>query len=203
MRHPLMTAFDLLGWKVAVDRGGALVSGRIVEVEAYAGHEDPASHAAKYRAGAEALLSLPGTLYMYRAYGIHTMWNIVAHEAGNRGAVLVRAIEPIAGESIMRERRGPRAAKLATGPGSLCQAMDLRLSDDQADLLAAEWLTLEPERTCSTVLAGPRIGISKGLSANWRLFDADSKLVSAHRRGIVITSDTLPELIPGPGEPIA
>lgn len=199
VRHPLMVAFDLLGWNVTVDRDSAVVSGRIVEVEAYAGPEDPASHAAKYRTGVVALSSLPGTLYMYRSYGIHTMWNIVAHEPGAYGAVLIRAIEPGDGEAIMRDRRGPRARKLACGPGSLCQALDLRLSDDRADVLSIGWLKLASERSCTAVLAGPRIGISAGLSARWRLFDANSRDVSAHRRGEMVTRDKISALIPAAG----
>lgn len=201
-RHPLVVAFDLLGSHVTVDREGALVSGRIVEVEAYAGPEDPASHAGKYRTGTAALASLPGTLYMYRSYGIHTMWNIVAHEAGHYGAVLVRAVEPTRGQTIMRERRGPKATKLASGPGSLCQALDLRLSDDRADLLSIDWLRLDHRERCAVVLAGARIGISKGLTANWRLFDADSREVSAHRQGEVVTGDMITSLIPAPGTAI-
>lgn len=201
-RHPLVVAFDLLGWEVTVDREGALVSGRIVEVEAYAGPEDPSSHAGKYRTGTAALASLPGTLYMYRSYGIHTMWNIVAHEAGHSGAVLIRAVEPTRGQTIMRERRGPKAMRLASGPGSLCQALDLRLSDDRTDLLLIDWLRLDHRERCAVVLAGPRIGISRGLTARWRLFDADSREVSAHRQGEVVTGDTITSLIPAPGTAI-
>lgn len=198
-RHPLVVAFDLLGWDVTAARDGAVVSGRIVEAEAYAGQEDPASHAEKYRAGTIALSSLPGTLYMYRSYGIHTMWNIVSHQPAHYGAVLIRAIEPVEGESTMRERRGPRAAKLASGPGALCQALDLRLSDDRADLMSIGWLKLVSGRPCAAVLAGPRIGISKGLSAKWRLFDANSRDVSAHRRGEVVNREMIDSLIPAAG----
>lgn len=199
VRHPLAVAFDLLGRTVTVDRDGGVVSGRIVEVEAYTGPEDPASHAAKYRTGVAALSSLPGTLYMYRSYGIHTMWNIVAHEPGAYGAVLIRAIEPVDGEAIMRERRGATVRKLASGPGSLCQALDLRLSDDRADMLAIDWLTLAPGHPCEAVLAGPRIGISTGLRAMWRLFDANSRHVSAHRRGDIVTHTMIAGLISMPG----
>lgn len=202
-RHPLMVAFDLLGWTVTVDRDRRVVSGRIVEVEAYAGPEDPASHAAKYRTGVVALSSTPGTLYMYRSYGIHTMWNIVAHDQGEYGAVLIRALGPVEGEAIMRERRGTKARKLASGPGSLCQALDLRLSDDQADLLSIDWLTLSPGPPDGTVLAGPRIGISTGLTARWRLFEATSLDVSAHRRGEMVTRNMIPGLIPEPGTPVS
>lgn len=198
-RHPVEFAFDVLGWVITVNRDGSLVSGRIVEVEAYAGPDDPASHAGKYRAGTIALSSLPGTLYMYRSYGIHAMWNIVSHQPGHYGAVLIRAVEPMAGTSTMRERRGPKARKLASGPGSLCQALGLRLSDDGVDLLSTPSLTLAPGDPCALVMAGPRIGISKGLSARWRLFDGESREVSAHRRGGIVNRDMIDSLIPAPG----
>ncbi len=198
-RHPLLVAFDLLGWVVTVDRDRTSVSGRIVEVEAYAGREDLASHAGKYRAGAMALGSMPGTLYMYRSYGIHTMWNIVAHDEGHSGAVLIRAVEPISGQEIMRERRGPKAAKLASGPGALCQALDLRLADNGVDLLSVDWIRLYRQEACAAMIAGPRIGISKGLSARWRLFDPNSWEVSAHRQGEIVNRDIISSLIPAPG----
>ncbi|HEV2065739.1 MAG TPA: DNA-3-methyladenine glycosylase [Thermomicrobiales bacterium] len=201
-RHPLIVAFDLLGHEVTVERDGARVSGRIVEVEAYAGPEDAASHAGRYRAGSAALASSPGLLYMYRSYGIHAMWNIVAHEPNQLGAVLIRAVEPMAGEAVMRERRGPKAKRLASGPGSVCQALGLRLSDDGADVFAIDWLRLSARSACDVVLAGPRIGITRGLSAPWRVFDGGSPDVSAHRHGSPVDRDMIGALIPGPGERI-
>jgi DNA-3-methyladenine glycosylase len=195
-RHPLLVSFELLGCVLTNRRDGETVTGRIVEVEAYAGPEDPASHAAIYRAGPAALAARPGTLYMYRSYGIHTMLNIVTHEQGAAGAVLIRAVEPLAGKNVMRSRRGPRAARLASGPGSLCQAFSLRLPDQGTDLLANDWLRLERGDAPARVHAGPRIGISRGVGAPWRLFDADSADVSAHRRGEPVTRETLGSLIP-------
>lgn len=199
-RHPLLVAFDLLGYEVTVERDGSRVSGRIVEVEAYAGPEDAASHAGRYRAGTAALASSPGLLYMYRSYGIHTMWNIVAHVPDHSGAVLIRAVEPTTGEAVMRERRGPRAKRLASGPGSVCQALGLRLSDDGTDLLSIDWLRVSARPGYAVVLAGPRIGITRGLSAPWRVFDGGSVDVSAHRRGSLVDRDMIHALIPGPGE---
>lgn len=195
-RHPLAVGFDLIGAEIASDRDGGHVAGRIVEVEAYAGADDPASHAAIYRAGKMSLAAAPGSLYMYRAYGIHTMLNIVAHEPGESGAVLIRAVEPRDGADIMRERRGLRAARLASGPGSLCQAFGLRLDDHGVDLLANDWLRLALHQHPGPVFAGPRIGISRGIDLPWRLFDPDSCAVSARRRGAAVTRETLVTRIP-------
>jgi len=202
-RHPLLVAFDLLGYQVTIERDGTQVSGRIVEAEAYAGPEDAASHAGRYRAGTAALASLPGLLYMYRSYGIHTMWNIVAHEPNQSGAVLIRAVEPTAGEAVMRERRGPMAKRLVSGPGSVCQALGLRLSDDGADLLAIDWLRLNARSRCDVVLAGPRIGISRGVNARWRVFDGRSVCVSAHRHGVPVDRDMMGALIAELGESLS
>lgn len=195
-RHPLFVAYDLLGAMLTVRRDGILTSGRVVEVEAYADAHDLASHAGKYRAGKVALRGEPGRLYMYRSYGIHTMTNIVAHEAGTAGAVLIRALEPIAGTESMRSRRGERARLLATGPGSLSQAMGFRLDDNGDDVMLASWLTLEVLPRQLRALSGPRIGIAKGLSVNWRLFCAENAHVSSRKSGVPVAYDDLKFLIP-------
>lgn len=202
-RHPLMVAYDLLGTTLTVRRDGTMTGGRVVEVEAYAGPNDLASHSGKNRAGRAALLGEPGRLYLYRSYGIHTMLNVVAHVAGEAGGVLFRALEPQTGEEEMRARRGERARRLASGPGSLCQAMGLRLNDDGTDVMDSGWLHLAVTGRIDAAVAGPRIGISKGLSVSWRLFDTESTHVSVHRRGFRVTFDDLDSMIPPVGTIIA
>lgn len=198
-RHPLFVAYDFLGAILTVRRDGILTSGRVVEVEAYTDANDLASHVGKYRAGKIALSGEPGRLYMYRSYGIHTMTNIVAHEAGMVGAVLIRALEPIAGTESMQSRRGERARLLATGPGSLSQAMGFRLDDNGDDVMLASWLTLEVLPRQLRALSGPRIGIAKGLSVNWRLFCAENAHVSSRKSGVPVAYDDLEVLIPPTG----
>ncbi|MEJ7839688.1 MAG: DNA-3-methyladenine glycosylase [Thermomicrobiales bacterium] len=193
-RHPFVVAFDLLGHVLSVDRDGDMTSGRIVEVEAYAGPDDLASHAGTLRAGKSALNGESGVLYMYRSYGIHTMLNIVAHEPAEAGAVLIRAIEPVDGHDIMQARRGSsRVDMLTSGPGNVCQAMGFRLSDNGVDLQKSSWIDLKPGPPPSRIWAGPRIGISRSVARPWRLFDADCPFVSSHRRGNPVES--IPELI--------
>lgn len=169
---------------IEVERDGDRVGGRIVEVEAYAGADDLASHAVTLRAGMAALSGDVGHLYMYRSYGIHTMLNIVAHAPQSTGAVLVRALEPIVGlETMQRRRDTDRPALLTSGPGKLCQALDLRLADLGRDLMEKGDIMLSSGRRPGRILCGPRVGISRSTERPWRMFDADSVHVSAHRRG--------------------
>jgi len=202
-RHPVRVAFDLLGTILRSDRDGAVVEGRIVEVEAYAGPTDLASHAARMQVARRLLSGTPGTLYVYRSYGIHTMLNVVAHEPERTGGILLRGIEPLAGLDAMAERRGPTAKTLATGPGVLTQAFAVRLDDVGRDLLTDEtfslWHDATSDRVPHEIAASPRIGISRGLSADWRLFVPAATGVSVHKRGRVITAADLDALIPPDG----
>ena len=183
-RHPLLVALDLLGCRVVSARAPTLTAGRIVEVEAYGGPEDLASHAGKYQAGWTAMVGPPGRAYVYRSYGIHAMLNVVAHDDSASGAVLVRALEPVVGLQAMRQRRAKTSDReLCSGPGRLCQALDIRLTDNGLDLTTSSELWLEPGERSSRALRSERIGISMGKEELWRFFDGDSRFVSPPRRG--------------------
>jgi len=194
-RHPVRVAYELIGTILHLERDGVVVSGRIVEAEAYAGPNDLASHAARLKAGMTFLAAEPGTLYMYRSYGIHTMLNFIAHEPDHRGGILIRALEPVAGIEIMRERRGPDATSLASGPGVLTQAFGFRLDDSGHDVIGSATIRLERDDVVMPVMAGPRIGISKGLSAPYRFFAQGSPHVSSHRRGTPLAPHELDGII--------
>ena len=122
-----MVARDLLGARLVSTVDGALTSGVIVEAEAYHGPDDPASHAAT-RGGRTtrnaAMFGPPGRAYVYRIYGMHWCVNVVTGTEGDPQAVLIRALDPLAGEEEMRRRRGG-ALGLASGPGRLCQALGI------------------------------------------------------------------------------
>ncbi len=129
-------------------RRGVRTSGVIVEAEAYIGESDPACHAAPGPTRRNApLYGPPGYAYVYLNYGIHSLVNVVTEATGAPAAVLIRALEPLAGIDVMRRRRGrpvnerraqPPSAmavdRLCRGPGNLTLAMGIGLSENMADL---------------------------------------------------------------------
>lgn len=203
-RHPVEVAWHLIGCTLTLTRDGSTVGGRIVEAEAYAGPADPASHASRLRVAKAAMAGPPGTAYVYLSYGIHTMLNIVAHEEGASGGILLRALAPTVGVDIMRARRGVDAVeRLARGPGSLGQAMGIRLSDIGTDLLGGSGFCLRLGAPEHPVFAGPRIGISRNADAPWRFFEHPSRFVSARRTGERVDEHDLWRLIPSSDEETA
>ena len=110
------------------DSDGVVRVGRIVEVEAYRGSHDPASHAFRGKSRRNAtMFGRPGLLYVYRSYGVHWCANVVAGTDGVAEAVLLRAVEPVAGVASMRSARPgiDRDIDLANGPGKLCSALSI------------------------------------------------------------------------------
>lgn len=169
-RDPLEVAPELLG-KV-LRHGGRAV--RIVEVEAYRGPDDPASHA--YRGPTprtEVMFGPPGFLYVYFSYGMHWCANVVAHRRGEVGAVLVRAGEPIDGLAAMEAARpqARRRVDLANGPAKLCQALGITGAHGGTDLRSASsTILLLDDGTAppEAPVVGPRVGISVAVDEPWR-----------------------------------
>lgn len=124
-RPPVELARALLGCHLVSTIDGVRTEGVIVETEAYGGPEDPASHASTVSGPTRrnrAMFGPPGTAYVYRSYGIHWCLNVVAGTEGEGGAVLVRGMDPVAGEEAMLRRREGRRP-LGAGPGRLAQAL--------------------------------------------------------------------------------
>jgi DNA-3-methyladenine glycosylase len=170
-------AYDLVG---ATLRHGP-TSGRIVEVESYH-QEEPASHAfIGLRPRTEVLFGPPGFAYVYRSYGIHALLNAVAEEDGVGAAVLIRAIEPIDGTDLMRERRRVmRDEELTNGPGKLTEALGIGLELNGASLDDGP-IRIEPRPADARqpqIVTGVRIGITKAADLPWRFCDATSRYVS-------------------------
>ena len=144
-------------------RGGLV--GRIVEVEAYGGARDAASHAYRGRTRRNAsMFGPPGVLYVYLSYGLHHCANVVCGAEGTAGAVLVRALDPVSGIDAMRRRRSGATSKekLCAGPGRLCAALGIGGDCDGTDLLdVRSAVTLADDGTAPPLepLVGERVGI--------------------------------------------
>jgi len=181
-------AVALLGCIVVTETAEGRTAGRIVETEAYRGRDDPASHAASRQRGrVEAMWGEAGIAYVYRSYGIHAMLNVVAKDPGETGAVLVRALEPVAGIALMRRRRGvERDTLLCSGPGRVCQALGIALDWHGTDLVTSPRLWIGPGEVPARLSASGRIGISRGTERPWRFWETGNPHVSAHRRGVVL-----------------
>lgn len=160
-------AVDLLGKLLVVERDGVVTSGRIVETEAYTA-DDPASHSFGGPTRRNAVMFGPaGHVYVYLSYGVHCCANVVTGRRGDGQAVLLRAIDPVAGTEVMRRRRGREP--LADGPGKLCQALGIDLADDGADLTEGAIRIVDDGTPPPTVpIAGPRVGITKATDRLWR-----------------------------------
>lgn len=170
-------ARDLVG---CVVRHGS-TAGRIVETESY--HQcEPACHAfVGETERTRALFGPPGIAYVYRSYGIHALLNAVVEAEGVGAAVLIRALEPLAGVEEMRLRRGlERFEDLCSGPGKLTQALGIGLERNRSSLTAGPIEVLaRPEQAPSPrVVVGPRIGITRATDLEWRFCDGDSRHVS-------------------------
>jgi DNA-3-methyladenine glycosylase len=137
-RASALEVAPLLLNKVLVRTGRHGRAGRIVEVEAYRGEADPASHAFRGLTRRNAtMFGPPGRMYVYFTYGMHFCANVVCMPDGTAEAVLLRALAPVRGLADMREARGQKMAdrQLASGPAKLCQAMGIARDDDGADLV--------------------------------------------------------------------
>lgn len=152
-------------------------SGKIVEVEAYEGTDDPASHAYRGPTPRTAVMfGPPGRLYVYLSYGVHWCANIVCHPDGVAGAVLLRAVEPLTGVSRMWANRpaARRERDLASGPGKLCAALGITADHNGIDLLddtSPVRLTRPDDHRVvddGALALGPRIGISRAVDRPWR-----------------------------------
>jgi DNA-3-methyladenine glycosylase len=170
-RHPTEVAPELLN-KLLVRADGRI--GRIVEVEAYAGSEDPAAHSYRGKTARNATMFGPGGhLYVYLSYGMHWCANVACGPPGVGHGVLLRAMEPLAGLGLMASARGKpvRERELASGPGRLGQAMGLDRSWDGADLVTGDqgiWIATDGAAPPSDPGVGPRVGIRHAAELPWR-----------------------------------
>ncbi|HEX2154906.1 MAG TPA: DNA-3-methyladenine glycosylase [Acidimicrobiia bacterium] len=161
----------LVGWRFETRFDAATTAVVLTEVEAY-DETDAASHSFRgITPRTEAMFGPPGHLYVYRSYGIHWCVNLVTGPAGHGAAVLLRAGIPVEGEETMARRRG-RRSNLTDGPGKLTQALGITGSHNQLNLMQDGMVRMTPTGESPTVIATPRIGITKAVERPWRFVAA-------------------------------
>ncbi len=179
-RDVVTVSRELLGRVVVHKVGDVLLGGRIVETEAYEGSE-PACHAYQRRTPrVEVLYGRAGHAYVYFSYGMHWMLNVVTGPVDFAAAVLVRALEPVAGMPAMHTYRGDVPHKeLMRGPGKLAQALAIAAPQNGVDLTRGA-LTIRDTPPLGPIRVSARIGISKAVDLPWRFY-VDSPYVSKGR----------------------
>jgi DNA-3-methyladenine glycosylase len=184
-------AKELLGKVLVTELDGARTSGRIVEVEAYNGVVDRASHAFAGRrtARTEVMFAAGGTAYIYLIYGIHSLFNVVTNTKDVPHAVLVRALEPVEGIPVMLGRMGRARLdhSLTRGPGNVAKAMGLLTRHSGMSLLDGGILIgddgFRPRR--SEIVATPRIGVDyagEDAALKYRFFIKGNPYVSGPKK---------------------
>jgi DNA-3-methyladenine glycosylase len=186
-RPVLTVARDLLGKILVKKEGNKLLSGRIVEVEAYDGRIDEAAHTfiGKTRRN-EVMFGEGGYFYVYFTYGVHHCCNIVTGKKDHGTAVLIRGIEPIDGIETMAKRRfGKRKltdkeiVNLTNGPGKICQAFDFNRDHTGTDLTGNKiFLVDQPGMKKNKIGISERIGITKSKELMWRFFETGNPYLS-------------------------
>jgi DNA-3-methyladenine glycosylase len=209
-RPSVLVAPDLLGCVLEHETAEGLVAVELTEVEAYAGQTDPASHAYRGKTARNAVMfGPPGHAYVYFTYGMHFCVNVVCLGDNSASAVLLRAGAVIEGEELARARRAGRkpgghagaadisgttrlsVRDLARGPARLCQALDIDLSQDGADVCAASsplrvrsdriWPRTTARSDERKISTGPRVGVSRAAEVPWRFWITGEPTVSVYR----------------------
>jgi DNA-3-methyladenine glycosylase len=191
-RPTLEVARDLIGKILEHRTRDGVAAGRIVEVEAYIGEDDPACHAAPGPTTRNApLYGPPGIAYVYLNYGLHYLVNAVTEAEGSPAAVLIRALEPVAGVPLMRRRRmaskwrtgrpTPADHDLCRGPGNLTVALGITADQNNEPLLRPPLLIRDDVARPCEVAWSRRIGIRVGTERLWRCAAVGSRAVSGPR----------------------
>tara|TARA_B100000315_G_scaffold259259_1_gene314559 strand:- start:7775 stop:8368 length:594 start_codon:yes stop_codon:yes gene_type:complete len=181
-RETADVAKALLGKVVIHESDSQLLSGRIVEVEAYGGKEDPASHAHRNKTSRNSVMfGRPGCAYIYFIYGTHYCLNVVAHDVGVPGAALIRALEPLDGIALMKKNRGIQDTRqLMAGPGRLTKALNIGIKMSGVDLTRSRKLLITEDKSYKEINidSSPRIGIRVGMDRAWRFNVRGNQFVS-------------------------
>lgn len=184
LRPTLEVARDLIGMRLSTDIAGKRTSGMIVEVEAYHGEIDEASHAYGGPSSRnKVMFEEGGHCYVYFIYGMHYCVNVVTEQKDIGAGVLIRAIEPLDGIEIMKRRRGFNGGKifnLTNGPSKLCQALSIDKKILGHHYLSSANIRIDSFRKFPAVdiASDRRIGISKAIHLKWRFLLKDNPWIS-------------------------
>ena len=179
-RDTVVVAKELLGCSLVRTIDGTKIVCKIVECEAYYGKGDDASHAASgVTPRNKIMFGPPGRAYVYFNYGVHHLLNIVTEKEGTPGAVLIRAIQPMDGEEILRKNRPVKnSVDLTNGPGKLTQALGIDLEFNGVELFGGDLFMSRGETSPVKIVATERIGISFGKELLYRFYIDNNIFVS-------------------------
>lgn len=180
LNHDVVAAAkSLLGWRLVREIDGQHLEGVIVETEAY--HQrDAASHSFKGQTARTAPMFGPaGHAYVYFTYGMHYCMNVVIGPIGEGSAVLIRALQPLAGQAHMSNyRHGVTGLQLTNGPAKLCQALAIDKQFSNHDLTSRPLYLLPSLQPPGDIVSTTRIGISRDTHRKWRFYIAGNPYVS-------------------------
>jgi len=183
-RPTVEVARALLGMRLVRVLEGERLAGRIVEVEAYDGRDDRASHASRGPTPrSQIMFGPPGFAYIYFIYGMYHCLNVVTQREGYPAAILIRALEPVEGIERMRALRQRPDRELTCGPGRLCQALGITRVLNGVDLCHSDVLFIEADEGVleEEIVATPRVGVrgdERALKVPWRFLVRDNPFVS-------------------------
>ncbi|MCK5125470.1 MAG: DNA-3-methyladenine glycosylase [candidate division Zixibacteria bacterium] len=179
LKSTVTVAKELLRKTIVYNSSSGIIAGDIVETEAYVGREDPACHAAVGKTDRNAVMFGPGGFsYVYFIYGMYNCFNIVTEQEGFPAAVLIRAVEPVAGIDILMANSPAKDSKFSNGPGKFCRAFGITREHNGLDLCNNTIYIIDQKVKAPEIGISPRIGIKKAKEKPWRFFDCDSCYIS-------------------------
>ncbi|MCD6162225.1 MAG: DNA-3-methyladenine glycosylase [candidate division Zixibacteria bacterium] len=190
-RPTLEAAVNLLGKILIYNINGEQLGGRLVELEAYIGEDDPACHACRGMTPRnEIMYGNAGYLYVYFTYGNHYMLNIVTERKGFPAAVLIRGLEPLYGIEAMKRNRGvKKLSDVSSGPGKLAKALNITTAQKGLDVAGNTIYVLDDKKHIDNIWHSTRIGIGdNGADKKWRFYINGNPHVSKMARYVKETA---------------
>lgn len=179
LQPTLEVARELIRKTIVYNHPQGVLAGDIVEAEAYIGEDDPACHAAVGLTERNRIMyGSGGFSYIYFIYGMYFCFNVVTERKRFPAAVLIRAVEPVAGREIMAAHSPDGCRKMTDGPGKFCRAFGLTRRQNGLDLTGSVLYLIDRGGGAPSIGDSPRIGVRRGADRRWRFFDRDSTYIS-------------------------